>query len=136
MQLLQECIKEIQWITIILIHSSLKSTVEGTKKNLFTIAHFLFVLCLRPGAKQVSILEMDLIILCSVLILLLILWFITHYFAQATVEISDRKRRHLWRKRQDSHQETLFCNICELLLGSQGFVCVSSQVNKAVINLY
>lgn len=64
---------------------------------------------------------MDLIIVLIVSILLFILWLIVHNYAQTTVHISDRKRRHLWKKKKE--QAVFYCNICELLLNAQGFAC-------------
>lgn len=65
---------------------------------------------------------MDLIVVLIVSILLFILWLIVHSYAQPRVHISDRKRRHLWKKKTE--KQVLNCNICELLLNaSNGFAC-------------
>lgn len=64
---------------------------------------------------------MDLIICLIVSALLFILWLIVHNYAKPTVHISDRKGGHLWKNKTE--KQTLFCNICELLLNAQGFSC-------------
>ena len=64
---------------------------------------------------------MDLIIIVIVSVLLFILWLFVNNYAKPTVHISDRKGGHLWKNKTE--KQTLFCNICELLLNAQGFFC-------------
>ncbi|KAL7050330.1 hypothetical protein ACKWTF_004040 [Chironomus riparius] len=67
--------------------------------------------------------EFNLIVL--ILCMLVILWFILHYFAKPTVPISDRKKRHLWKTSLSTFDKDvlLFCNICEHLTSQFSFFC-------------
>lgn len=64
---------------------------------------------------------MELVVFIIALVFLFILWLIVHNYAKPIVYISDGKGRHLWKKKNE--KQTFFCNICELLLTTQGFSC-------------
>lgn len=64
---------------------------------------------------------MDLIFILIALLVLFILWLFVHNYAKPIVHISDRKRRHTWINKYET--ATFNCNICEMLVSAQGFVC-------------
>lgn len=64
---------------------------------------------------------MDISTLLIALLVLIILWFVVNYFAKPTVYISDRKKKHSWKSKNE--QNSFYCNVCEFLLTSSGFVC-------------
>lgn len=63
---------------------------------------------------------MDSFIIVVVLVLLFILWLLVHAYAKPTVHISDGKKGHLWKQKNSL---TYYCNICEILLNAQGYIC-------------
>ncbi|KAG5677330.1 hypothetical protein PVAND_007098 [Polypedilum vanderplanki] len=66
---------------------------------------------------------MDFYLIVLIFLILLVLWIILHYYAKPIIVINDRKKRHLWKNKNESDHFILFCNICEHLCSASSFIC-------------